>query len=98
MLLESKGYKVLTAGGGREGLALFAANPVRAVVLDYAMPDMNGSQVAEEMKRRNPAVKIMLFSAYVDLPEDALQWIDGRAVKGIAPAAFLADLQKLLNV
>src|SRR5512146_2812009 len=81
MLLESQGYKVLTAGGGHEGLVLFAANPVRAVVLDYAMPDMNGAQVAQEIKRRNSAVKILLLSAYVDSPEDALNWMDGRAVQ-----------------
>jgi CheY-like chemotaxis protein len=46
MLLESQGYKVLTATSGREGLQLFATHPVDAVVLDYTMPEMNGDQVA----------------------------------------------------
>lgn len=97
MLLESCGYRVLTATGGREGLDLFAANPVRAVVLDYAMPGMDGGEVAAELKRRDPGVKILLLSAYVDLPEDALKWVDKRAVKGVAPGAFLADLRQLLS-
>ena len=88
MLLERQGYQVLTASGGREGLEIFAANPVQAVVLDYAMPGMNGDQVAAEMKRLKPAVKILLLSAYVDLPAEALQWIDKRSVKEFHPRLF----------
>ncbi len=96
-LLEHEGYQVITALNGPEGLDLFAANPVAAVVLDYSMPGMTGDQVAAEMKRLNPAVKILLLSAYVDLPEEALRCVDKRAVKGISPTAFLEDLQHLLD-
>ena len=60
------------------------------------MPGMNGDQVAAEMKRLKPSVKILLYSAYVDLPEDALKWVDRRAVKGVSPTSFLAELQQLL--
>jgi CheY-like chemotaxis protein len=73
------------------------AHPVEAVVLDYAMPGMNGDQVAAAMKRLKPEVKILLFSAYVDLPEEALKWVDKRAVKGVSPMSFLEDLQQLLS-
>jgi CheY-like chemotaxis protein len=97
MVLQSQGYEVLTALSGPEGLTLFVANPVEAVVLDYAMPGMDGGQVAAEMKRLKPAVKILLLSAYVDLPAEALQWVDKRAVKGLSPAAFLNDLKQLLS-
>ncbi len=97
MLLQYKGYKVLTARSGPEGLQIFAANPVEAVVLDYSMPGMNGDQVAAEMKRLKPTVKILLLSAYVDLPEEALKCVDKRSVKGVAPMAFLEDLQQLLS-
>ena len=97
MLLEREGYEVLTALNGPEGLELFAANPIEAVVLDYSMPGMNGDQVAAEMKRLKPAVKILLLSAYVDLPEEALRWVDGRSVKGVSPTAFLVELKQLLT-
>jgi CheY-like chemotaxis protein len=96
MVLESEGYEVLTALSGPEGLKLFEANPIDAVVLDYAMPGMNGGQVAAELKRLNPEVKILLLTAYVDLPEDAMKWIDKRCMKGVSPTAFLAELQQLL--
>ena len=97
MLLEREGYEVLTALSGPEGLKLFAANPIEAVVLDYSMPGMNGDQVAAEMKRLKPSVKILLLSAYVDLPEEALKCVDRRAVKGVSPTDFLVELKQLLT-
>jgi CheY-like chemotaxis protein len=96
MLLQSQGYEVLTALSGPEGLELFAANPVEAVVLDYAMPGMDGGQVAAELKRLNPNIKILLLTAYVDLPAEALRWVDKRSIKGSGPTSFLADLKQLL--
>jgi len=97
ILLQREGYEVLTASSGREGIELFTANPVKAVVLDYAMPEMDGAQVAEELKRLNPAAKILLLSAYVDLPDAATKWVDARAVKGISPTSFLTELRQLLS-
>jgi CheY-like chemotaxis protein len=96
MLLEREGYEVLTALSGPEGLQLFAGNTVEAVVLDYSMPGMNGDEVAAEMKSLKPEVKILLLSAYVDLPEEALRNVDRRAVKGVSPTDFLAELKQLL--
>jgi CheY-like chemotaxis protein len=87
----------LTATSGREGLALFGRHRIPAVVLDYAMPEMNGAQVAAALKRLNPAVKILLFSAYVNLPEEELRWVDAYAVKGDHPQAFFTAVQQLLS-
>ena len=97
MLLESQGYEVFTATSGREGLAIFARHRVPAVVLDYAMPEMDGAQVAAALKRIDPAVKILLFSAYVNLPQEELRWVDAYAVKGNHPKAFFTAVQQLLS-
>ncbi len=96
MVLESQGYEVLTATSGREGLELFAAHPQCAVVLDYAMPDMDGGMVAAELRKLKPEVKILLLSAYVELPESCLKLVDARAVKGASPASLLTTLRQLL--
>ena len=96
MLLEREGYEVLTALSGPEGLQLFANNMIEAVVLDYSMPEMNGDEVAAAMKNLKPEVKILLLSAYVDLPNEALTHVDRRAVKGTSPTDFLAELKLLL--
>jgi CheY-like chemotaxis protein len=97
MLLEQLGYRVLTATSGREGLALFAAHPVTTVVLDYRMPEMDGGQVAAELRRLKPEVKILLLSAYLELPPEVLNLVDERVVKGTSPTAFLTVLQRLLS-
>ena len=60
------------------------------------MPGMNRGQVAAELKRLNPKVKILLLTAYVDLPEEALRWVDKRCVKGVSPASLLAGIRQLL--
>ena len=96
-ILKNKGYEVLTALSGPEGLKLFKANPVNAVVLDYAMPGMDGGQVAAELKRLNPDIKILLLSAYVDIPKETLQRVDKQSVKGVSPTSFLVDLEQLLS-
>ncbi|MGA2988866.1 MAG: response regulator [Candidatus Korobacteraceae bacterium] len=97
MLLRSQGYQVLTATSGREGLELFASNPISLVVLDYLMPEMDGGEVAAVMKQLKPEVKILLFSAYIDLPAAAGEWVDSLAVKGTAPEQFLQTIQQLLS-
>lgn len=96
LLLEHAGYKVLTASNGPEGLNIFSSQAISAVVLDYAMPEMNGAEVAAEMKRCNPNIPILMLSAYVDLPEEALKHVDARALKGESPRALITEIQKLI--
>ena len=61
------------------------------------MPGMNGDEVAAAMKSLKPEVKILLLSAYVELPDEALRNVDRRAVKGTSPTDFLAELKLLLT-
>jgi hypothetical protein len=60
------------------------------------MPEMNGDQVAIALKRLNPEVKILLFSAYLNFPDEVLHWVDGVAIKGEHPAELFSALRKLL--
>ncbi len=48
--LDKKGYEVLTAGDGAEGLALVHANPVDVLLLDLEMPQMDGLTVLQKLK------------------------------------------------
>ena len=97
ILLERAGYRVLTADDGASGLKLFAAHPVDAVVLDYAMPGMHGGDVARKMRQAKPKVPIVLLSAYVNLPPEVTSLADVYMTKGEGAPALLDKLGNLLS-
>jgi CheY-like chemotaxis protein len=76
---------------------MFARHRVPAVVLDYKMPEMSGAEVAAALKRLDPEVKIMLYSAYLDFPKEELRWVDTYATKGEHPKTFLRAVQQLFS-
>ena len=47
ILLQTEGYEVLSAADGEHALTIFDAQPIDLVLLDYLMPGMDGSAVAE---------------------------------------------------
>jgi PAS domain S-box-containing protein len=65
-MLETLGYRVITAAGGRKGLALYEQNKdtVDVVILDMIMPEVGGREAFEAMTRINPSVKVLLSSGY----------------------------------
>jgi CheY-like chemotaxis protein len=96
IMLESRGYAVLTANSGPEGLKVFDENQVDLVLLDYFMPDLNGGEVASEMRRRRPDVPIVFLSAYFSLPPEALELADAFITKGDPPDVLIERIQQLL--
>ena len=65
-LLEALGYKVLTAGGGKEAIETYKKNKeqIDIVILDMVMPDMSGSVTFDRMKEIDPDIKVLLSSGY----------------------------------
>lgn len=97
-LLESAGYKVLAAKSGKLGINTFKSERVNAVILDYWMADMNGMQVAREIRKLNPAIPIIILSAYGELLDESLGIADLWIRKGEEdPQYLLARLEELLN-
>jgi CheY-like chemotaxis protein len=95
-ILEAAGYKVLSASDGEEALNLFANNPVHLVLLDFAMPGMDGGAVAKELKRLNQAVPVIMVSAS-PLAEQALACADCFITKGQGPLLLLDQVNQLLQ-
>ena len=63
--LEEFGYAVLTAASGEEALPVLARNGgVAMVITDVRMPGMSGLELADEVRRRWPKVKVVLISGY----------------------------------
>jgi CheY-like chemotaxis protein len=98
MVLEREGFTVLTAKDGKSGLSVFDSEQVDAVVLDYAMPGMDGGQVATMLRARRPNIPIMMLSAYVALPENVMRVVSVSATKGDGAFALVAKLKGLLEM
>ncbi len=97
MVLESAGYSVLTAGNGKAGLEIFRSQRVDLVILDYAMPEMNGYDVAVAMRRISPAIPILMLSAYFPVPKEVLQTVDAYATKGESPVQLFEMVRALIS-
>lgn len=66
-LFRSKGYKVLTALGGAEGLAVLEAETVDLVISDMRMPVMDGAVFLEHVRSRWPDTIRLLLTGYADV-------------------------------
>ncbi len=71
--LGDAGFAVLEAGDGLSALDILRAHPnVAAVVTDIDMPRMDGLALALEVRRSNPAIRVVLMSGKTYLRDDAL--------------------------
>lgn len=95
MVLESVGYKVLLAESGPIGLRLLQSEKVNTVILDYKMPEMNGSEVAERIRAMLPGMPIIMLSAYVDLSPEQLKDVDAYVTKGESPDVLLRTIERV---
>ncbi|HMG21415.1 MAG TPA: ATP-binding protein, partial [Kofleriaceae bacterium] len=66
--LESAGYTVLSAANGSEALLTFApyAGEIHLLLTDVIMPRMGGRDLAEQLARTRPALKVLYMSGYTD--------------------------------
>ena len=61
--LEFEGLRVVTAATGREGAQLAHRERPHAILLDLMLPDMNGYQVCEDLRRQDAFVPIIMLTA-----------------------------------
>ena len=66
-LVRPDGYKVLTAGSGREGLEVLAAHGVDVIVSDQRMPGMLGADFLRAAKDLYPDTIRIMLSGYTEL-------------------------------
>jgi len=65
-LLQTMGYRVITARDGEEAVEIYRGrrDEIDLVLLDIVMPKMGGGQAYDCMKAINPDVKVLLLSGY----------------------------------
>src|SRR6266851_7525398 len=64
LTLESEGYGVRTAGSVREALTAVLQGDSHAAIVDLMLPDGDGLHLTRELKRRDPAIEVIVITAY----------------------------------
>lgn len=84
-VLEEAGGKVIEASGGREAVDIFAKykDKIDCIVIDFAMPDLDGNLALAELRELRPDIPVLLVSGYLkhhtinlfvnEKPDDFLQ-------------------------
>ena len=102
MLLERANYEVLAATNGFKGLELARAEQPELILLDLAMPEMDGWEVAKKLKSDivTRDIPIIAVTAHA-LPRDrdlAFQsGCNAFIVKPFSVAKLISEIEKLLD-
>lgn len=104
-VLERDKYHVITASNGPESLDRFRAEQPDLIVLDIAMPEMNGFDVARQIRafeeqESRPRTPIILLTAYARsfyLSASNETGIDSYLTKPIEPDKLLKHIRRFLD-
>ena len=95
-MLEDLGHEVIEANSGIRALeALKEAGPVDLVITDFAMPGMNGLQLARAVQACAPHTPILLATGYAELPPGVDMKL-ARIGKPYSQAELAREIAKLL--
>jgi two-component system NtrC family response regulator len=74
-VLEEEGYEVLTALGGPEALGIQKSSDLDLVLTDMKMPGMDGIELLEQIKTRDPELPVIMMTAHgtIDKAVEAMQ-------------------------
>jgi len=63
-MLTEQGYDVVAAADGTEALERLAETDLSLVLLDFQLPDFDGLKVLGEVKKRRPALPVVMVSGF----------------------------------
>ena len=87
-MLERLGFEVVTVEGGAEALALLERpdSDFRCIVLDLAMPGMDGAETLAALQARGCRVPVLISSGYSESELEAR--FAGRLIAGVLPKPY----------
>ena len=71
-VLKKEGYKLFSAASGEEAVKIFNNELIDLVLLDLRLPKMNGIEVLQKIKERDPDILVLMMTASTD-PKPAIQ-------------------------
>jgi DNA-binding response OmpR family regulator len=104
LILDRKGFQVIGANGGIEGLEVVREEKPDLILLDLMMPDMDGWEVyqqikADEQLRQIPVVVVTAKAQSIDKVLGLhIAKVDDYITKPFGPQELLESVEKILGI
>lgn len=95
MALEAWGYGVWVAEDGEEAFAISRSNGPRVVLSDVIMPKVDGLTLLRRLKRWDPSIEVILFTAHPSIADAVSAIKEGAADVLTKPIDFKKLRQEL---
>jgi len=96
--LIDEGYRVLTAGDGKEALAHVRSQKPDLVILDINMPVMDGLDTLSQLLEHDGQIPVIINTAYASYQESFTTWsADAYIVKSSDLSELKTTVKRLLN-
>jgi CheY-like chemotaxis protein len=96
LILQKRGYKVVTAASGKEALTIIDEGGINLVLSDQMMPGMTGTELIKFIKADRPATPVILISGVNEIPQDAM-YADGFVSKVEGPERLFHAVAEVLR-
>jgi CheY-like chemotaxis protein len=96
-VLKENGYELATATNGSDGLRLFRSRSVDAVVLEHHLSQVDGTAIADEIKRARPEIPIVMLVDHLEMPSFGLKSVDALVAKSDGDHFLWAMVHFVLN-
>ena len=103
ILLEHEGYEVAQSFSAEEGISLAASCPPDLILMDVALPGLDGLEAtrilkAREDTRRIPIIALTAQAMKEDAEKASRAGCDGFIVKPISTRAFLQEISRFFDL
>ncbi len=61
-MLERAGFTVESTGNGRDAVTRYEPGEIDLIITDLIMPDIDGLEIIQEVRRKDPAARILAIS------------------------------------
>jgi len=94
--LTKLGYQAFPAYNGKEGFARFEQEDFQVVITDLKMPEMDGMELLEEMKKLDSDVIVIILTGFGTI-ESAVQAIKGGAYDYITKPLKFEEIELIVD-
>ncbi len=95
-VLEKAGHRVLTASDGQEAVTLALAQSPDMILMDVAMPGMDGLEAMRQIKAQKPEMTIVIASAH-SMASDRERFLAAGADDVLSKPFKLTDLTGVVD-